>query len=258
MQAIVFGIVQGVTEFLPISSSGHIVLAQYFFGIEDPQMSFVFALHMGSLLAVVMYFWRDWLNLVHIKKDMKVYQDNPHLLWLIVVATIPSVAVGLFIGDFVENLVFSKVVVAFLILCGSVVLFVCDRIFSKKRTLKHINVKNSFIIGLFQIVALIPGVSRSGMTISGARMCGFNRVDAARFSFLISVPIIIGAGILMIKSAVFSEFTVQVFVGTVASFIVSICTIHYFLALIRKVSYAIFLYYSIVFFIITCCVVYLG
>ncbi len=257
VQAVVLGIVQGVTEFLPVSSSGHIVLAQYFFGMADPHIAFVVALHVGSLFAVILYFWRDWLNLFHIKKDMALYRDNPYLLWFVVVATIPAVLCGLFVGDAMEKMVFSEVVVAFLILCGSAILFACDRLCAHTKTLHDMSVKKALIIGILQVVALVPGVSRSGMTIAGARVCGINRVDAARFSFLLSAPIIFGAGIMMMRDVTHVALTTQMIVGMVVSCIVAVATIHYFLALIRKISYAVFLYYSIGFFVLVGIISYL-
>ena len=257
IQSIIFGIVQGVTEFLPISSSGHIVLVQYFFGISDPQVGFIVALHIGSLLAVLIYFWRDWLNIFHIKKDMAMYQKNPHLLWYIVLATIPAVIFGVLLGDASENLIFSPIVTAFLVVVGSFILFITDRSFNNVRSVKDVGTRDVLIIGIAQVFALIPGVSRSGMTIAGARFCKLDRVDAARFSFLMAVPIIFGAGIMQMRDLVFSGFDANVVIGVVTSFVAAVATIHYFLALIKKVSYAVFLYYSVGFFILVSIVFYL-
>lgn len=250
LQSIIFGAVQGVTEFLPISSSGHIVLVQYFFGIDEPQIALVVALHVGSLLAVVIYFWRDWLNLLRIRNDMAVYQKNRYLLLYIVVATIPAMVFGFLFRDATESLVFSPIVTAFLIVVGSFVLFVADRVFSSEKSMEKISTKESLIIGFAQVLALIPGMSRSGITITGARACKLNRVDAARFSFLIATPIIAGAGIMQVGDVVVSELNVVILTGMITSFIAAIVTIHYFLVLIREISYAVFLYYSIGFFIL--------
>jgi undecaprenyl-diphosphatase len=250
VQSIILGIVQGITEFLPISSSGHLVIVQYIFDIRQPEIAFVVALHVGSLLAVLIYFWRDWLNLFGIKKDMLIYRENPHLLWFIVLATLPAAIGGLLFNDIFEKIVFSEVIIALLIVVGSFFLFISDKLSSDKKSMKDIVTISSLIIGLFQIMALIPGVSRSGMTISGARLCGLNRVDAARFSFLISAPIIAGAGILQMRNMVLSDINHITLIGMIVSFFVAILTIHYFLALIRKMSYALFLYYSIGFFIL--------
>lgn len=258
LQSIILGAVQGVTEFLPISSSGHIVLVQYFFGINEPHVGFIVALHVGSLLAVVMYFWRDWLNLFRIKNDMVVYQDNPRLLWYVILATIPAVIFGFVFNDVAESLIVTPVMTAGLIVVGSLILFVADRSFVDERSMKNIGRTDALVIGVAQVFALIPGVSRSGMTIAGARMCKLGRVDAARFSFLLATPIIAGAGLLQIKDLGVGDFTVIMLIGVVVSFLTAFATIHYFLALIQKISYAIFLYYAIGLFVIVCSASYVG
>ncbi len=244
LQSIIFGLVQGITEFLPISSSGHLVLTQYFLHVDELTVSFIVALHVGSLLAVVLYFWRDWLNIFHLRKDMEVYQKNPRLLLYIMVATIPAVIAGLLLGDKAESIIFGPIVTTLLITLGSFLLFVADRFFARDESLENVNIKKSLIVGLAQMIALVPGVSRSGMTISGARMCKLNREDAARFSFLIATPIIAGAGLMLLLDWS-GNFNTSMFIGIVTSFIASFATIHYFLAWIKKVSYAVFLYYSL-------------
>lgn len=250
IQSIVLGIVQGVTEFLPISSSGHIVLAEYLFGIENPGVEFVVALHVGSVFAVIAYFWRDWLNLFRIKNDMEMYQKNKNLLWFVVVATLPAALVGIVLSDFSEVLIFPPTVVAFLIVIGSLIIYLSDRYFSTKKEMYNMKFSNAFVIGLAQVFSLIPGISRSGMTISAARLCCLNRVDAARFSFLIATPIVAGAGFFQVGSISLESIDKSVVAGAITSFVAAILTIHYFLALIKKISYAFFLYYAIGFFIL--------
>jgi len=244
LQSIILGVVQGVTEFLPISSSGHLVIVQYFLGIDGVGVDFFVAVHVGSLFAVVLYFWRDWLNIFHIKSDMNVYQKNPKLLLYIILATIPAVAVGLLFGDRAEGIILTPFITALLITVGSLILFLADKFSQSNKTIKDINIKNSAVIGLAQTVALVPGVSRSGMTISGGRICGLSREDAARFSFLISTPIIAGAGIMLFLHWS-GDFNIIMFCGLVTSFVASFATIHYFLALIKRISYDVFLYYSL-------------
>jgi len=257
LQSIIFGMVQGITEFLPISSSGHLVLVQYIFGIEEPPVSFFVLLHVGSLAAVLLYFWRDWLNLFGLRKDMKVYQQNPKLLLYIIIATIPAIIFGLLFNDTAESLIFSPIVVAFLIVIGSFILFLADKLFAKDVSMEKMTLKNSVVIGIAQILALVPGVSRSGMTIAGARVCGLNREDAARFSFLIATPIIAGAGVMQLKHLINDGVDIVMIVGMLVSFVVAILTIHYFLAFIKKVSYAVFLYYSLGLFAIVSIAFYL-
>jgi undecaprenyl-diphosphatase len=223
---------------------------QYFFGIDDPQVSFIVALHLGSLLAVIVYFWRDWMNLIGVKKDMDMYRDNPRLLWYIIIATVPAAAIGLIFNERADQLILSPVMIAALIVIGSGILFIADRFFVSDRDMKKIRIWEAVIIGMAQIAALIPGISRSGMTIAGARVCKLDRVSAARFSFLISTPVIFGAGIMEMKDMVLSEMTIFFIIGALVSFISAFATIHYFLVMIQKISYAIFLYYSVIFFVI--------
>ena len=256
LQSIIFGIVQGITEFLPISSSGHLVLLEYLFGIEKPQISFFVALHLSSLAAVLIYFWRDWLNIFGLKNDMEVYQKNSKLLLYIVIATIPAVIFGLLFNDKAETLVFSPIVVSLLIVIGSFILFLADNMFVANKGMDKMTFKYSLVIGFSQVIALIPGVSRSGMTIAGARLSGFERADAARFSFLIATPIIAGAGVMQLKYLIADGMDVNMWVGCITAFVFAILTIHYFLAFIKKVSYAIFLYYSLGLFMVVSIVFY--
>lgn len=258
LQSMIFGLVQGVTEFLPISSSGHLVLVQHFFGISDPQVEFIVALHVGSLLAVVIYFWQDWMNLFRVKKDMEMYQRNPRLLGYVILATVPAVIFGFLFNDVAESLILSPVVIAGLIVVGSFILFVADRFFTVERSMDTIGTKDALVIGVAQVIALIPGVSRSGMTIAGARVCKLDRVSAARFSFLLATPIIAGAGLLQMKDLATGDLSMIMFVGVITSFLAAFVTIHYFLAFIQKVSYAIFLYYSIGVFIVVSIAFYVG
>jgi len=256
LQSIIFGIVQGVTEFLPISSSGHLVLFEHLFGIEKSQISFFVALHLSSLAAVLIYFWRDWLNIFGLKNDMEVYQKNSKLLLYIVIATIPAVIFGLFFSDKAEAIVFSPIIVSLLIVIGSFILFLTDKLFVADKSMDKMTFKYSWVIGFSQVIALMPGISRSGMTIAGARISGFNCADAARFSFLIATPIIAGAGVMQLKYLIVDGMDINMLVGCATTFIFAILTIHYFLALIKKISYAIFLYYSLVLFIVVSIIFY--
>jgi len=256
IQSIIFGVVQGITEFLPISSSGHIVLVQYFLGVNELPVSFFVSLHIGSLAAVVLYFWRDWLNIFHVKKDIDVYQKNPRLLFYIIIATIPAVIVGFLFARNAENIIFNPIITTALIVMGSFILFLADRFFVRDKSIENVTTKESIIVGLAQVVALVPGVSRSGMTISGARMCGLNREDAARFSFLIATPIIAGAGLMLVLDWS-GDLNTPMFIGAIASLVASFATIHYFLAFIKKVSYAVFLYYSVGLFLFVSIIFYL-
>jgi len=219
-------------------------------------VSFFVAVHMGSLGAVVSYFWRDWFNIFHIKNDIKIYQKNPRLLIFIIIATIPAVIAGLLFGNQAESIIFSPITTAVLITIGSLVLFLADKFFEQNKSIENVGVKNSFSIGVAQMLALVPGISRSGMTISGARACGLDRESAARFSFLIATPIIAGAGLMLVLDWS-GDFSIQMLIGVVTSFIASFATIHYFLTWIKKVSYTVFLYYSLSLLLVVSLVAYI-
>ncbi|MCK4636228.1 MAG: undecaprenyl-diphosphate phosphatase, partial [Candidatus Moranbacteria bacterium] len=198
LQSVLLGLVQGITEFLPVSSSGHLMLVPYIFGFPEPSISYSAALHMGTLGAVLIYFWRDWLNIFGLKRDMEIYQCNICLLRYLFFGTLPIIIAGYFVNGYDEILSQKTLIVAFMIFVGGAILWSSDRFFSSERSMKNINMKDALIIGLFQIVALVPGISRSGITMATARILKINRVDAARFSFLMGTPVILGAGVLNI------------------------------------------------------------
>lgn len=199
LQAVVYGVVQGIGEFLPISSSAHLLLVPWLFGWEDPGLAFGVALHMGTLFAVIIYFWRDWLDLV--AAGLGLQKNKPvqrRLFWMLAFATIPAALAGFFFEDVVEKIFRSPLVVAFALIALGLLLYQIDRTSSQKVNLKRLRFGTALGIGVAQAFAIIPGVSRSGATMTAARFFGLKREDAARFSFLLSLPIILGAGILQV------------------------------------------------------------
>ncbi len=244
-QTILLGLVQGITEFIPVSSSGHLMVVPYIFGFEEPSISYSAALHMGTLGAVLIYFWRDWLNILGLRKDMAMYQCNLCLLRYLFFGTLPVIIVGYLVNDYADALNQNTLVVAIMILVGGMILWSTDRFFSSERSMKDINLKDALIIGLFQVIALVPGISRSGITMAAARVLKIDRVDAARFSFLMGTPVILGAGVLSVKDFQVDEMNLAFWLGILASFLSGVITIHFFLTLMKKVSYALFFWYSL-------------
>jgi undecaprenyl-diphosphatase len=201
LSAAALGIVQGLTEFLPISSSAHLIVVPWLLGWKSKGLMFDVALHVGTAIAVLAYFWRDWAILAR-ESLAGLLTGNPfgnperRLAWLIVVGTIPAAAMGLLFEEQVEQKLRSPLITVFTLIGLAMVLYVADRRSQRSRKLDRFTWADAIWIGLSQAVALIPGVSRSGITISTALLRNAERTAAARFSFLRATPVIVGAGIL--------------------------------------------------------------
>lgn len=199
LEAIFLGVLQGATEFLPVSSSGHLVLAEYFLGLQQAGLAFDVALHLGTLLAVVAYFRADFLKMGRALLPQGKRQGEPgnyfSLFGFIVVATLPGVLSGLLLAKFAESYLRQPQTVAFSLALAGLLLLLADRRGKQQREFDGITLKDAILIGLSQAVAIVPGVSRSGITIAAALFLGLNRRAATRFSFLLSAPIILGAGV---------------------------------------------------------------
>ncbi|MEN8141987.1 MAG: undecaprenyl-diphosphatase UppP [Thermodesulfobacteriota bacterium] len=197
--AILLGFLQGATEFLPISSSGHLVLAEYFLGLEEVGLSFDVALHLGTLLAILAYFRRDFLLMARSLLFAKDLDEEGvfyrKLAVYIVLATIPGVMAGLFLNDLVETLFRQPVLVATTLGIVGLLLLWAEKAGKKQRDIEQLGLTDALIIGVAQALAVVPGVSRSGITMTAGLFAGFNRQAAARFSFMLSAPIIFGAGV---------------------------------------------------------------
>jgi len=246
-QAIFLGIVQGVTEVLPISSSGHLVLIPWLWGFNDPGLSFDVALHMGTLIAIVAFFYNDWIRAVQgffraiKKKELKTAEER--LPFFIVLATIPGVLAGYFLNDYAENLFRHPFLIAMTLMIFGYLLYQADKMKTSKK-LEKLTAKSSLITGVSQAVAIIPGVSRSGATITAGLAQGFTRETAAKFSFLISAPIILGAGVFEIRNVPVTEMTTLVFwAGLLSAVISSFLTVKFLMKFVKSHSLKIFAYY---------------
>ena len=197
LHAIVLGLVQGLGEFLPISSSAHLILVPWLMKWVDHGLTFDIALHVGTLIAVVIYFWKDWLILLT-KGITRPKEREGRLFWYLVLATIPGALIGFMLEDIVETVFRNPVLIACMLIMMGVILYVVDRKGKKQIDVQHISLKTSFLIGLSQALAIIPGVSRSGVTMTMALALGMTREGAARFSFLLSAPIILGAALVKV------------------------------------------------------------
>jgi undecaprenyl-diphosphatase len=221
LQAVVYGLVQGFGEFLPISSSAHLVLVPWFFGWSDPGLTFDIALHVGTLIAVVAYFWKDWWRLI-IKGFSQARSGEGRLFWYLVVATIPGGIGGLLLEKRAETVFRAPLLIAFMLIAMGLCLYVIDRVSSRKKGLESLSLPTSLAIGISQVLAIIPGVSRSGVTMTTGLAVGLTRESAARFSFLLSTPVILGAALVKIPhllsnpAAITGNFVVAVVVSCIA------------------------------------------
>ncbi|MFC1617647.1 undecaprenyl-diphosphatase UppP [Patescibacteria group bacterium] len=208
-EAIILGLIQGLTEFIPISSSGHLVLVRELFGWEDTGIAFDTVLHLGTLLAVIIYFWSTWKSLLFTlgrliaRKETK--PENKFLLLALIIGTLPALAIGYFFNESIDQLFRDISWVAIFLIATGVLFVIAERArrwFKKReeqygqKKFKDLGIGRALFIGCMQAVALLPGVSRSGLTIAGGIFSGLTREAAARFAFMLSVPIILAAGIL--------------------------------------------------------------
>ena len=245
-QALILGIVQGLTELLPISSSAHLTILPWIFNWNIPE-SFDVALHFGTLLAIVLYFYKDWIELIKggykyaVKKEKTV---QGRMFWYIVLATIPGGIIGFLLDHFLGNTLNQPIIIAVSLIVMGIILYVVDKNSKSNVKYEEMTLKQTFLIGLSQALAFIPGVSRSGVTITTARAMGVKREAAAKYTFLLSTPIVFAATVLKFNEFVFN---LPFIVGVLASFIVGVFVIRFLLKYIQKGSFKIFAIYRVIF-----------
>jgi undecaprenyl-diphosphatase len=258
LEALLLGIVQGLTEFLPISSSGHLILVpwlqDYTFLQENESFNKTFdvALHAGTLVAVITYFWTDLSQMAHgVLRSIatrRIETADQRLGWAIVVGTVPAVIVGGFGEDWIDENLGEPWMIAILLIVFGLVLAWADRL-PQRRQIDSVSVKEGLMMGTAQALALAPGVSRSGVTISAARYLGLDRDSAARFAFLLLVPAVAGATVLKGYNAVTEglpdDVAGPIIVGTIASAVSSYAAIAWMLAYVRRHSYDLFVVYRV-------------
>lgn len=246
-QAIILAVVQGLTEFLPVSSSGHLVIARFVFNIPDDHgVAFDAFLHLGTLLAVLIYYWRTWVEIG--KSLIKRTSENKEqriLAMKIVVATIPAAIIGYFFEDAVGGIFRNPVWLAVGLFITAVLLYVTDLLAKRSQAKENVTVKDAWYIGLAQVIALVPSISRSGSTIAAARALGVSRTKATEFSFLMSAPIIAGAGLLGLEHLVGGTDTsvAVLLVGLVVSFVAGMLGIYVLLQVAQRTSFTPFVIY---------------
>jgi undecaprenyl-diphosphatase len=244
-QAIIYGIIQGIGEFLPISSTAHLALVPWFFGWKDPGVVFDVALHLGTAAAVILFFFKDWVNLINAGFSKPKTQDGK-LFWLLVLATIPGAMFGVILDKYMEKFREANLIGVMLILMG-IVLYIADKYSRSDIEIRETGVKRSLYIGLAQVFAVIPGVSRSGITMTVGRALGMTRESIARFTFLLSAPIILGDGLYHAKGLMHTPIDkVPFFTAMITAAIMGILSIKFLLSYLKKKGFGIFAVYRFV------------
>jgi len=241
LEAIILGIVQGITEFLPVSSTAHLILLPWFFSWsgEVDTLTFDVALHVGTLCALLVCFWKDWIDLISRKQ---------RLFGLILLASVPAGITGFFLNDFIERSMRSPVIISMMLIVVGFLMLVSEKAY-KFKSVDKVVFSDALIIGISQAIAIIPGVSRSGITIAAGLFRGLEREASARFSFLLSTPIIAGAALLHAKKAFVSagSYDFKLFAaGLVASFFTGFVAIKFLLNFLKKYPLNVFVFYRFI------------
>ena len=252
------GVVQGLTEFLPVSSSGHLIVVPFLFGWDDAfitSLAFSVMLHIGTLFALLAYFRQDWVRLVPAglaaARDRSIAGDpDRRLAWLLVAATVPAALAGVLLDKVIETSFREVGLVAVTLVVGGGILWFADRLGARSRGVQDVTLRIALGVGVAQAIALIPGISRSGISIAAARLAGLDRAAAARFSFLMATPVTLGAALFEVRRLVVGEAGVDVslgplVVGMVAAFISGTLAIGVLLRYLRTSSLDVFVWYRV-------------
>ena len=252
-QAVILGIVQGLTELLPISSSAHLNIIPWLFNWTSNDAfvasfeGFDVALHVGTLFAIVLFFFKDWIALIkggfnQVVKKEKTFEGK--MFWYLVLATIPGGIIGFILDKYLEDVLTKPLIIAIALAVMGVILYFVDKYSKSDIDYENMGLKQTFLIGLSQALAFIPGVSRSGVTMTTARLMGVDRTSAAKYSFLLSTPIVFGAALFKFKDFVFG---VPFVIGVLTSFVVGVIVIKFLLEYLKKGSFKWFAFYRILF-----------
>jgi len=261
-EAILLGIIQGLTEFLPISSTGHLTVAGKLMNLISPAhpekwTAFIAVIQLGTLAAVLIYFSKDIIEIINSflkdnltsRKKLSEQSSSSKLGWMIIIGTIPVVVIGLLFKDIIEGTLTKNLyVIAWSLIGLAIILAIAEKTAKHKKDIKDLSFFGSLIIGISQVFALIPGASRSGTTITGGLFVGLNREAAARFSFLLSIPAVLGSGLLQLYEAlsyIDSAMTLHLIVATLAAAVTGYFAIDFLLKYLRKNTTFVFIYYRI-------------
>lgn len=251
-EIIILAIIQGITEFLPISSSAHLILPSEVLGWNNQGMAFDVAVHLGSLLAVMIYFRQDIGRMLYawlLSLGSKQHSADSRLAWWVIIGTIPAVILGFLAKPLIEEYARSALVIGITTIGFGLLLWYADSKATSSKSIEKLDLKAVLWIGFSQALAIIPGTSRSGITMTSALMLGFNRESAARFSFLLSIPVILGAGLLttkdLLESSVAVDWSAMLF-GAAFSFVSAYACIYLFLSWISRMGMLPFVIYRLI------------
>ena len=249
-QAIVLGVIQGLSEFLPISSSAHLALTPWLLGWQEPGLAFDVALHLGTLIALVWFFWQEWMTLARaffaIVRKRRIETESERRFAFVAVATIPGAMAGYLLQSHAKTIFRTPALIATMLILMGIILWLVDRKAGQARGLPMMGWRDAILIGLAQMFAIVPGVSRSGSTITAGRALGFSREAAAVFSFLMSLPIITAAVVFEGRHAIDQGITLPLVAGVVAAAVSGWLAISVLLKFIARNSYGIFAVYRLV------------
>lgn len=252
---IILAIVQGIAEFLPISSSAHLIIFRDLFGFgssisQEFAMSFDIALHFGTLLAIGIYFFKDFWNMVVKGLTKGIKDPEGKIFWYLVIATIPAGLAGILFEDIIDSMIRSNfIIIACALMIMGVIIYLVDKSMKEKKSVQDLTLKDAFLIGCSQVFALIPGFSRSGTTIAAGRALKLKREDAARFSFLLSAPVVLGAVLVQLVkdgTAVITANFMPFMIGILVSFIAGLFCIEFLLKYLKKHDFKIFMWYRVI------------
>lgn len=256
IEILILGFIQGVAEFLPISSSAHLIIFRDIFGVgagmsSNMELTFDIALHFGTLLAIGVFFFWDFIKMIQKGFTKGVKDDDGKILWYLVAATVPAAIVGVLFEDAIENVIRSNyVVIALALAIMGIIIYLADRYSKQTKDIKKMTLKDAIVVGCSQVFALIPGFSRSGTTIAAGRILGLDRESAAKFSFYLSAPVVLGAVVLqLIKGSALSVIAANLgtfVLGILVSFIIGLLCIKYLLKYLQKHNFKIFMVYRVV------------
>ncbi len=253
IEAIVLGLVQGLTEFLPVSSSGHVLLVPVLFGWDDPGAGFTAVIQLGTVAAVLIYFWRDLGRVLSawgrslFDASLRGTPDS-RLGWAVFWGTLPVVVVGLLLEEQIDTAFRAPLVVAGMLVGVALVMWIAEVVSKRLRSLEDVRVSDGLVVGVWQALSLIPGASRSGSTIAGALFLGMDRQTAARFSFLLSVPSVLGSGLYKFvkdREELFAQGAMPTVVATLVAFASGYAAIAFLIAFLQKRSTAVFIAYRL-------------
>ncbi len=250
-ESVLYGFVQGATEYLPVSSSAHLLLLPHFLGQSDPGLAFDVILHLGTLLATAVYFFRDWLVILMNPLPRSGARKVSHLSWVhLGVGTLPAVIAGVLFNSWIKEYTRSLAILWATLPLFGLLLWWADKKSSMGRKMSDASIRDVFLVGCMQCLALIPGVSRSGSTITASRLLGFNRADAARISFLLSLPITLGAVVYEARHWEEVAASVQgmepLFIGCFSALLFGALAIHFLIKWVSKSGFAIFAIYRVI------------